>query len=1013
MRERLLTLMMAFLYLTAFADEPLRYLWVWKSNGDKMACDLTEKPQVTFSESSLVITQNGTSKSFPMEDVIRFTYESWLPGDANKDGKVNVADITATINNITGRKPAIFSVKNADVSGNDIVDFDDVVGMTDIIFNKNRYNSSNSPQNAGNVSYVYRNDGQFDAFFRDKVQSIEYSNEDADGNAYDNIVTQVVNTADSIYKIPLAAIDSIGFIQPKVIVNDKVYTLTAAHSSYVLQANTNSFILSKNTPELLQPQQGHIVVSTYDCLSFPDGIMARVISRIEQSDGIHYECEQASIDDVYDQIVYYGYGNIFDQSRNLARTRAEARASGILWDRTIDGNVNYSGTSSTLSNHTKGAFEIVLRKTLGNPIYARIIFGNEITSTFSFSAKSEADIKPEPKQLGNTIVAGRIIIPEFPLIWFEPQMKLFGYFEEIGSVSIDLSAHYKRLDRFELTCCDKKWTFNHTTPVSESSIDVASLSMKGYAEIGIQPEIMISLNGCPTGIGFSTRIGLRESVDFKFDALTYFDEGMYESIKDCKTKESVTLSGSIFAKLGIIEKDCMRGEYTIAKKEIPISSHYLLPTFTELSSIKVKDKTNAYVVSTSINRDLLLPVSLGFGLFDDGGHLLQTKYSDQSYRLEKDWTLNGLAQTFDNIISDKKYSCSPMVKFFNIELRATPSVDINTGFPVKISEFKQTDSKYEKDAFTNDSKKYSYKYDCAVTVELTDSKNVEDWGYVYEDPEGQVALISLKEFGNSYTDNRYVYYRNEATSICTLYVYVKYLGDDDYYYGEPQDYALVYEEESFCPDDNHPHIIDLGLPSGTKWACCNVGALKPEDYGGYYAWGETSEKSIYVPSNYSFSEVGGNNPLWYTHNGEDHYICEENGVCYSLLDIGECISGTKYDAAYVNWGTAWQMPTWDAIWEMVCSCSSEWTELNGVLGRLYTGMNGNKIFMPNGGYKDDIPNPFDNNNKFNTEGYYWSGTLYEYLRFFYAKELVIGASYGDNSGANLRYRGQAIRPVAR
>ena len=132
MRERLLTLMMAFLYLTAFADEPLRYLWVWKSNGDKMACDLTEKPQVTFSESSLVITQNGTSKSFPMEDVIRFTYESWLPGDANKDGKVNVADITATINNITGRKPAIFSVKNADVSGNDIVDFDDVVGMTDI-----------------------------------------------------------------------------------------------------------------------------------------------------------------------------------------------------------------------------------------------------------------------------------------------------------------------------------------------------------------------------------------------------------------------------------------------------------------------------------------------------------------------------------------------------------------------------------------------------------------------------------------------------------------------------------------------------------------------------------------------------------------------------------------------------------------------------------------------------------------------------------------------------------------
>lgn len=49
-----------------------------------------------------------------------------------------------------------------------------------------------------------------------------------------------------------------------------------------------------------------------------------------------------------------------------------------------------------------------------------------------------------------------------------------------------------------------------------------------------------------------------------------------------------------------------------------------------------------------------------------------------------------------------------------------------------------------------------------------------------------------------------------------------------------------------CPDSHHPHLIDLGLPSGTKWACCNVGAQKPEDYGGYYAWGETAEKNSYI-----------------------------------------------------------------------------------------------------------------------------------------------------------------------
>ena len=73
---------------------------------------------------------------------------------------------------------------------------------------------SGMAQNIGDAFYIYRNDGEFNAFFRDEVQSIEYSYEDADGNTYDEIVTQIVTTADSIYRIPIAAIDSIGFVQP-------------------------------------------------------------------------------------------------------------------------------------------------------------------------------------------------------------------------------------------------------------------------------------------------------------------------------------------------------------------------------------------------------------------------------------------------------------------------------------------------------------------------------------------------------------------------------------------------------------------------------------------------------------------------------------------------------------------------------------------------------------------------------------------------------------------------------
>ena len=106
--------------------------------------------------------------------------------------------------------------------------------------------------------------------------------------------------------------------------------------------------------------------------------------------------------------------------------------------------------------------------------------------------------------------------------------------------------------------------------------------------------------------------------------------------------------------------------------------------------------------------------------------------------------------------------------------------------------------------------------------------------------------------------------------------------------------SLVFVEKEFCnvdyrtltcPDKNHPHAIDLGLPSGTKWACCNVGASAPWEYGGHYAWGETDVKSYYNNDNYQYFKN------------------------LKFVDIGSNISGTKYDVAFMKVGNAWCMPT--------------------------------------------------------------------------------------------------------
>lgn len=142
---------------------------------------------------------------------------------------------------------------------------------------------------------------------------------------------------------------------------------------------------------------------------------------------------------------------------------------------------------------------------------------------------------------------------------------------------------------------------------------------------------------------------------------------------------------------------------------------------------------------------------------------------------------------------------------------------------------------------------------------------------------------------------------------------------------------------------NGHEYVDLGLPSGTKWATCNVGATKPEYYGDFYSFGETSTKSSYTTSNYKY----GSNP-----------------------NIPYNIQGTSYDVAHAKWGGNWVMPTFTQIKELVNNCTFVWTSVSGVYGGKFIGPNGNSIFMPAGGCY--------NSGKYISEGtygYYWSSVM--------------------------------------
>ena len=194
-----------------------------------------------------------------------------------------------------------------------------------------------------------------------------------------------------------------------------------------------------------------------------------------------------------------------------------------------------------------------------------------------------------------------------------------------------------------------------------------------------------------------------------------------------------------------------------------------------------------------------------------------------------------------------------------------------------------------------------------------------------------------------------------------------------------------------CPDGNHPHVIDLALPSGTKWACCNVGARAPENNGGYFAWGETIEKDEYTPVTYS-----------HCHETDDTNCHSFWDKYYKYDDLGNEISGTEYDVANVKWGNCWVMPLITQVYELMTKCQHKWVGYDGVKGVLFTGSNGMSIFLPAAGSKY-----YDLSDE-GVEGCYWTGTA---SHDDYSRPLEFAYGNVSTSSSFFRHYGYTVRPV--
>ena len=188
--------------------------------------------------------------------------------------------------------------------------------------------------------------------------------------------------------------------------------------------------------------------------------------------------------------------------------------------------------------------------------------------------------------------------------------------------------------------------------------------------------------------------------------------------------------------------------------------------------------------------------------------------------------------------------------------------------------------------------------------------------------------------------------------------------------------------------------VDLGLPSGTKWADRNVGASSKTDDGNYFAWGEIATKSDYSWSTYKYGNAYNKLTKYCTNSGYGKEGFTDNTKELVLDD----------DVANKLWGGKWRMPSMEQFEELISNTTSQWTTVDGKVGQLLTASNGNSIFLPAAGTLSVTAL-----SGAGTYGFYWSRTLIEdrpylanYLSFD-SNNVYIASLY--------RYYGRTVRPV--
>lgn len=838
-------------------------------------------------------------------------------------------------------------------------------------------------QTIGEAFYIYRNDGQFNAFFRDEVDSIAYSNFDADSVFYDEVVMQVVYTADSIYRIPLAAVDSVAFVTPETKYKPGVKQIVGELRDYVISSEQMSITFASNTPQSLLPRVGDKLVTLEMSDVFPIGFAGEVVD-VKSGENYVVQCDTTDLTNIFER--YYSSSSLAMTSDSIPNSvYGPQRASYNdkipipVFSRTIDVSAGVDlvddlafdlgasiGTTITTNCHLNCIFNIDWGK-----LYLKADIINDVTLTEDMSVSGKVSLSKDFP----------IGVPfQYPIIPFVHFYAEAGAFVNFSAELCWGSSYTQRFHSEFHMLYDSQNPENNYRYGSNRHVGTdrqervitggGTASAGGYLEAGVNV-VCKDL----------AKVGLRGELGIKVQLQATVHRSDFQDVtRSSRLYDLLNADRSVTAGLygGFRFVGGFWKFHASAGIEGSIGGNLfeggLVPRFSNLTALRDVSQYGMVNITSDLSRDCLLPVKIGFQLFDENDNPVEKQFYSVAYQHEN---LSSYGMNFISLSTNKKYKVRPVVSLFDHDLLASPSADVDQSLQVVTHEPSGVEATkailwgqvtgYDNQ---NDNGPVGFYYSNQGNP-LTSGGQKLDAGMLA----GQANGIFSATLSNLEQDKKYYYIAAYKDN------------DGEMHYGEVQQFTTKKGETS-CPDSNHPHMIDLGLPSGTKWACCNVGASVPEDYGNYYAWGETQPKSVYDWDTYQYG--------YYNYDGDHSH----------LVNIGSDIAGTSYDAATVNWGAPWRMPSLTQIQELLNNTSSTWTTENGVYGRKFTGSNGGSIFLPAAGERLRSDLCLDG-----SDGEYWSSSLYEshpyracILRFY-------SLSAGSGDGNNYRYRGQSVRPV--